>query len=324
MDFKSLNHVVAVADAGSFVRAAEQVALSQSAVSRSIQTIEEQLGVTLFDRTPAGVFLTPAGVTFVARARKILADTRALIESVVHHSPEIGGQVNFGAVPALAASCLGSLMAGCVTEQPALTLAVKVDTLPQMLGLLRDDKLDFVVAISDVITLSGEFDQQAVGYASGGGVFCRPGHPLQKLVAQTQTALDGERLCQYPLAVAGYDRNLDRLYHAIVGLEDSATLSLRLICDNLLILQQVVIRTDTLLITSQNAMQDLVDAGVFVELPVVRSATAVQPGEVVVLTRKGRSINPASDYLIAELRRLFSDMGAGTDKRYTDKRYTDQ
>lgn len=303
MDFKSLNHVVAVA--GSFVRAAEQVCLTQSAVSRSISSIEEQLGVRLFDRTPAGVFLTPAGEVFVVRARHILAETRALVQAAMHDPGDIGGQVTLGAVPTLAVSCLGSLMARCVEDKPQLSLAVKVSTLPQLAVLLREHKLEFVVAISDVPGVDSAFEQQTIGTVRRGGVFCRPGHPLC-----CRGQVSSAELCHYPLAVSDHDRTLERFYREILGLPESEPLPIRLICDNLLLLQQVVTRTDTLLVTSQTAMTDLVEAGVFAELPVARAAPIGTPGEVVILTLKGRSLSPASRYLIGQLRELFAGAAA--------------
>lgn len=305
MDFKSLNHVVAVADAGSFVRAAEQVCLTQSAVSRSISSIEEQLGVNLFDRTPTGVFLTPAGAVFVSRARHILAETRALVQAVMHDPGAIAGPVTLGAVPALAVSCLGSLMARCVDDKPQLSLTVKVSTLPQLAAMLREHKLEFVVAISDVPGVDSAFEQQTIGYARSGGVFCRPGHPLCGR-AQVSSA----ELCHYPLAVSDYDRTLEHFYREIIGVRESEPLPIRLVCDNLLLLQQVVTRTDTLLMTSQTAMTDLVEAGVLAELPVARTVPLSGAGEVIILTLKGRSLSPATRYLIERLRDLFAESRA--------------
>ncbi|HSH48107.1 MAG TPA: LysR family transcriptional regulator [Halomonas sp.] len=72
MDTQSLQAFLAVADSGSFSRAAEQLHLTQPAVSKRIATLEGQLGSRLFDRIGRRVTLTEAGRLLLPRARKIL------------------------------------------------------------------------------------------------------------------------------------------------------------------------------------------------------------------------------------------------------------
>ena len=76
MDLKRWTHIVAVADRRSFIRAAEQVHLSQPALTRSIQAAEAELGLLLFDRGTQEVVPTPAGEFIVARARQLVFDNR--------------------------------------------------------------------------------------------------------------------------------------------------------------------------------------------------------------------------------------------------------
>jgi DNA-binding transcriptional LysR family regulator len=61
MDLKNFRHALALAEAGNFVRAAQLVHLTQSALSRSIQALERDLGVQLFDRISGGIKPTAAG-----------------------------------------------------------------------------------------------------------------------------------------------------------------------------------------------------------------------------------------------------------------------
>lgn len=72
MDLRRLSHVVALADTLHFARAAEQVHLSQPAFSRSIQAVEDDLGIRLFDRETGDVRPTPAGAFVIKRARQLL------------------------------------------------------------------------------------------------------------------------------------------------------------------------------------------------------------------------------------------------------------
>lgn len=73
MELRHLRYFVAAAEAENFHRAAERLNLVQPALSRQIRDLETQLGVELFERLPRGVRLTPAGHSYAAEARKILA-----------------------------------------------------------------------------------------------------------------------------------------------------------------------------------------------------------------------------------------------------------
>ncbi|UNO38562.1 LysR family transcriptional regulator [Streptomyces sp. MST-110588] len=78
MDLNAVRTFVAVADAGQFQKAAADLSLTQQAVSKRIATLEQDLGVRLFDRTARGVGLTIDGQAFLPHARTLLrAEERA-------------------------------------------------------------------------------------------------------------------------------------------------------------------------------------------------------------------------------------------------------
>src|SRR6186997_1144086 len=105
MDLKRLQHLVALADSGSFVRGAESVHLSQPAFSRSIQAAEAELGMKLFGRG-GGTELkcTPSGAFVVERARRVLQESRRLERDVALFREGMVGGVSVGVGPFVAAS----------------------------------------------------------------------------------------------------------------------------------------------------------------------------------------------------------------------------
>ena len=78
MTLVQLRHLIALADTGSFSSAAERVFLTQPALSRSIQSLEDELGATLFDRIGRRAELTPMGRDILERARLLVLDAQDL------------------------------------------------------------------------------------------------------------------------------------------------------------------------------------------------------------------------------------------------------
>ncbi len=81
----SLTHIqsfVAVAEEGHVGRAARRLHLTQPPLSRHILALEDELGAPLFERTPRGMRLLPAGEAFLHHARRILAEVDAAVQTV--------------------------------------------------------------------------------------------------------------------------------------------------------------------------------------------------------------------------------------------------
>src|SRR5213080_2307913 len=126
MDLRRWIHVVALADRRSFVRAAEQVHLSQPALTRSIQAAEAELGLLLFDRRAHEVVPTPAGEFIVARARELVFNGRNLERDIDLYRHQGLGDLAFGAGPFPAATFLPPLLAEIHREHPAIDLRVEI------------------------------------------------------------------------------------------------------------------------------------------------------------------------------------------------------
>jgi DNA-binding transcriptional LysR family regulator len=93
MDIAALQAFLAVAETGSFSRAAERVFLTQPAVSKRIAALETQLGTRLFDRIGKRVQLTPAGSELYERARRVLRELDDVKRSIADLSGSIAGEL---------------------------------------------------------------------------------------------------------------------------------------------------------------------------------------------------------------------------------------
>lgn len=82
VSLSQIRYFVAVAEEGNLGRAAKQLRVSQPPLTRSIRSLEEELGAPLFERTPRGMRLLPAGETFLSHARGILGAVDAAVSSI--------------------------------------------------------------------------------------------------------------------------------------------------------------------------------------------------------------------------------------------------
>ncbi|TIU31085.1 MAG: LysR family transcriptional regulator [Mesorhizobium sp.] len=109
LDLRQIRYFVAVAEAGNVGRAAEQLHISQSPLSRQIMQLEEQLGVALFERARQRVHLNAEGRAFLAEARSLLANAARL--------EELGRNLASGAAGSLAIGYVeGAVHAGLVAD----------------------------------------------------------------------------------------------------------------------------------------------------------------------------------------------------------------
>lgn len=96
MDIAALKAFIAVADSGSFSLAAEQLFLTQPAISKRVSALENELETRLFDRIGRGVSLTEAGQALLPRARNILLELEDSVRALSNLSGEVHGTLRFG------------------------------------------------------------------------------------------------------------------------------------------------------------------------------------------------------------------------------------
>ena len=146
MDLRRLRHLVALSRRLSFSRAAEDLGLSQSALTRSVQSLERQAGMRLFDRDRAGVSLTPQGQVVVARAIALLAQADDFERQLRQTARGEEGRVSFGMAPLPAWTLLPAALSERLHVAPALTNEVVVRNVEALWPLLIAGDIEFFVS----------------------------------------------------------------------------------------------------------------------------------------------------------------------------------
>ena len=93
MDISALQAFLAVAESGSFSRAAERIYLTQPAISKRIAALEKEIDARLFDRIGRGIHLTPAGEALLTRARNVLKELEDVKRGITNLSGSISGEL---------------------------------------------------------------------------------------------------------------------------------------------------------------------------------------------------------------------------------------
>lgn len=295
MDIRRLQHIVALADRRNFARAAEQLHLSQPALTRSIQAAEEEFGLRLFDRGAGEVRPTPAGEFVLERARRMVFDSRCLKRDVeLFRNRQVGDTAcGFGPLPTQ--TLLAPLLQAARTEFPQVHLRALVGNWEQLLQRLKAGEIEFFVADTRELPPSAALEIHPLP-AMRGGMFVRPGHPL---AAHKQASLAQLHACG--LAAVRLPASVRSALSRTLGLADERQL-LALECDDVATLVQVTQNSDTVLAAVYPAVARELAAGTLQPLAVGKLPAI--PSSAGVVWQQGRSLSPVAQWLVEHLREL--------------------
>jgi LysR family hydrogen peroxide-inducible transcriptional activator len=145
MEVHQLRYFCAVAETGSFTRAAEREQVAQPSLSQQIMKLEVELGVRLFDRLGRAVRLTDMGQVFLPRARAILSELRAAKEEVTEKQSSVSGPVRLGVIPTIAPYFLPERIALFSRQFPEASISVVEDVTVHLMERLRAGLIDLAI-----------------------------------------------------------------------------------------------------------------------------------------------------------------------------------
>jgi LysR family hydrogen peroxide-inducible transcriptional activator len=204
---RQLECLVAVADHGSFRKAAAALGISQPALSAQVQGVEDLLGVQVFERDRRSVLVTPAGEDVVGRSRIALDALDAVNDAARRRAEPLVGPLRLGVIPTVAPYWLPALLPTVRKRFPKLELILREDQTARLLAQLTAGQID---AAFLAIPVPGDFTTAPIVRESfklaaprGAPVLARRGKLTEKdLDEQTVLLLeDGHCLRDQALAV---------------------------------------------------------------------------------------------------------------------------
>lgn len=251
LDLAKLEQMLAIARTGNFTRAAEELGVTQPALSRNIGLLEERFGFKLFDRGRNGASLTPLGIQVQAEAEDLVRHAAVLEQSFQLYEAGEGGRISLGIGPQIAGLLLPGLGAHMLTTRPLLRMHCSLKTVDTLLPELMEGSIEAILCASGHMAPSAEIAIEPLGRMCL-GILARSGHPItDKATVHTSDLGD------YPMAIEA--AQLPKTFPTKNG---------GISCENSQILRDIVLASDALWFSSPQIATREIAEGRMVEIDV--------------------------------------------------------
>jgi DNA-binding transcriptional LysR family regulator len=304
MNLQQLDHLLALAETGSFSRASEKVHLTQPALSRSIQMLEQELGMQLIDRIGKRNELTPFGAMVLARARRISMETHELKRAAALLADGQAGSVRLGLGAAPGALFSSPLLIHMLRNHPKVGLQLHGGGPELQLAALRARNLDALVLTYRAVPPRDDLHIDVLPTMRSGFV-CRRGHPL--LTQRPGKPVRFDELTRYPVVSTMVSDDVARTMVERYGSDASPQRWLHVSSEDIGALIEAVRNTDAIFLGVLAATRALQQSGELSELKV--SPAAGLSAQFAFVTLEGRTEAPALQ-LVREFCMTLAQAGA--------------
>ncbi|MFZ5567611.1 MAG: LysR family transcriptional regulator [Pseudomonadota bacterium] len=289
MTLVQLRHLADLAQTLSFSRSAKRLFLTQPALSRSIQALEEELGHALFDRVGRRIELTGFGQSVAQRARQLLDQADALRDSGRAMRDGEIGQIRIGLGSGPGALFTTALLTHMARHAPRAQVQISRGSTELLVQALRERQLDALVIDIRALSPASDLQVELLGEMTA-AFMCRKAHPLARL-----KSVRWEHLRRYPIASTPLSDEVSRMLVERYGATAHPDQMVTLRCDELSSLVDTAQHSDTVLLAVRAVAPGLR------ALPVVPSLNARARFGMVTLASRSDAL------LLGKLRSLLLD-----------------
>ena len=297
MELRKLRHAVMLARHLNFTKAADALNLTQSALSRSIQSLEDECQLRLFDRTRNVVAITAAGKELVRHAEILLRKEAELVEMVNHAAVGKGGSVSLGMAPLASRTLLAPLMIEMIPT-PSFHATVTIGSPKKLLPMLLDESIHICVCTGRDFTSHALFASIPLAQFSI-SVVVRAGHPLTRLEKVSPADLDlYPQLRTRSLEMDGEDdapANGEPLSRPALAVEDYD------------VLMKITSCSDAVWLTSPISARDWIASGVLAQVP-ISWLSKTPHAHMTAYHLKSRTLSPTAKRILDKLVSLSEEL----------------
>ncbi len=287
MNLRQLEHFLAVVETGSFSRAAQSLHLTQSALSRSIQMLEDDLGARLIDRRGRRNELTALGESVAGRARRLLDEADDLRRNVELLRDGNAGPIRVGLGSGPGVMLMTAFLVHMSQSHPGIQVTLTRGSIEMQLLQLRERILDALVLDAGGLAPAPDLVIEDAAKMRAGFV-TRADHPL---VGPRLNSTTFEQLRQFPIASTPLSDEMSHILVRHFGRQADPQEAVTLRCEEVSSLLEVVRKSNAIFLGIVAAARSLIQAGELVELetdpPLVASA------RYAIVTLSGRTESPS-------------------------------
>jgi LysR family hydrogen peroxide-inducible transcriptional activator len=148
MTIQQLEYLIAVDKYRHFGNAADSCFVTQPTLSAQLGKLEKELGVLLFDRSKMPVIPTEIGVQIIAQAKKVVSESKGILELVAQLKGDISGTLKLGIIPTLAPYLLHRFIRRFLDKYPNVKLEVQEMVTEEVVKRLKNDELDLGIIVT--------------------------------------------------------------------------------------------------------------------------------------------------------------------------------
>ena len=208
MNSRQLQYAVILAETHSFSHAAQNLAISQPAFSKQIISLENELGIKLFDRSTTPLSLTPAGEFFVQKAKRLLFEEETLLKAMEQYKSGETGKLIIGIAPFRSLYVMPEIVLKLKEKFPHLQLVLEEHGLAQLQKGLLEGLYDFAIMNLPV----NELDFDVIPLSPDTLVLAVPNRLLH-IIDRTKTdEIDLADCKNLPFVVVGQNQEMRKLF----------------------------------------------------------------------------------------------------------------
>ena len=303
MRLQSIEQFIAVVDAGSIRGAARQLNMSQPALTRALQQLEEELGVQLMDRSGRGVTPTAAGTAFLSRARVAEAELRKAFAEARKAVDDGTQLLALGVSPVGASLLLPELVRTLQGQHPKTRIRILETTPSALLSLVRDEVMDLAVTQRTRIHLDAGLNYRPLAEIQM-RIAVRPGHPLLRKLSKKGVCSLADIVGVSWLYMTAHDSSDDIVSRSFMASGLSVPLP-AVHCGSYFVALDLLAATDMVGVLPPTLLRSCMQSGQLVELVLDQPLIPIQLG---LYTRSGSpptaSATSAADAIMAISKRL--------------------